>query len=227
MGEGRALRPARRAAGVEQPRRVAGRQVRQRHRGRRHEPRPVRPRGDDDLAQGRQLAEQGPHVVLVLGVGDDDGRRAVPQDVRQLLAVQPGVDRDGAQPRVPDPEQRLEVLRAVAHDDRDPVPRYEAGPGAQAAGDVRDGRGPGRPGRVDALALGDRRGVRAEPAVPLHPHSKVHRCLPASLTEGPPTAPGRIVEAPCRTQYQRFLNAGPQPFPRSAEAGYCPAHQAR
>jgi len=58
----------------------------------------------------------------VAGIGHGDGRLAVVEDVGDLIAVEASVDRHGHEAGVPDGVQRLEVLRPVAHDDRDPVP---------------------------------------------------------------------------------------------------------
>ena len=59
----------------------------------------------------------------MVDVGHHDGGPAVLEDVRDLVAVQAGVDRHDHETGMPDRQQRLEVLGPVAHDDRDSVTR--------------------------------------------------------------------------------------------------------
>jgi hypothetical protein len=110
----------------------------------------------------------------VLGVGHDDARLAVLEDVGDLLAVQASVDRHGHETGVPDGEQCLEVLGPVAHQDGNPVTGRKVEVVAQAGG---RGGGPGgerRPARVDALALGEGRVIGPQAAVARQPDGRVH-----------------------------------------------------
>ncbi len=114
----------------------------------------------------------------MVGVGHDDGRLAVVEDVGDLVAVEAGVDRHGHETGVPDGEQRLEVLGPVAHHDGDPVTGRQAEVVAQAGGRAGHASGERGPGGVDALALGQRRVVGSRRAVTLHPDGQVHRAVP-------------------------------------------------
>ena len=126
----------------------------------------------------------------MVGVGHHDRTLAVFEDVRDLVAVQAGVDRHGHETGVPDGEQCLEVLGPVAHHDRDPVT------GQQTEGIAQAGGGAGRPGRehapagVDALAVGQRRLVGPRSAVAFHPDGRVHRTIHVSKFEVRSRRPG-------------------------------------
>jgi hypothetical protein len=88
----------------------------------------------------------------MVGVGYDDGRLAVVEDVGDLVAVEAGVDRHGHETGVPDGELRLEVLGPVAHHDGDPVPGRQAEVVAQTSGRTGRLRGERTPAGVDAPA---------------------------------------------------------------------------
>ena len=128
------LGPSGGAARVEQPGRVVRLPVDERRRRRRREPVPPLTGRHHRRLQRRDGADQRLDVVGVLGVGHDDGRLAVLEDVGDLVAVQAGVDRHGHETGVPDGEQRLEVLGPVAHHDGDPVTGRQAEVVAQAGG---------------------------------------------------------------------------------------------
>ena len=116
----------------------------------------------------------------MLGVGHDDGRPAVFEDVGDLVAVKASIDRHGHETSVPDGEQRLEVLGPIAHHDGDPVTGRQAEVVAQPG---RRSGGPGgerAPAGVHALAVGHRRVVGPTTAVTLHPYGRVHRAVPPS-----------------------------------------------
>ena len=160
VGERGALGPSGRAARVEEPRRVLRLPVDERRRRRRREPvPPLAGRHHRRLQRGDGADERLDVVGMVL-VGHDDGRPAVVEDVGDLVAMETSVDRHGDETGVPDGEQRLEVLRPVAHHDGHPVPgrqaelrrRRPAAAAGRAAGELRPcGVRPGRrrpgPGR--------------------------------------------------------------------------------
>ena len=116
----------------------------------------------------------------MVGVGHDDRRLAVLEDVTDLVAVETSVDRHGDETGVPDGEQRLEVLGLVAHHDGHPVTRRQAEVVAQASSRAGHPRGERAPGGVDALALSHRRVVGSLTAVALHPDGQVHPTVPFS-----------------------------------------------
>jgi len=121
----------------------------------------------------------------MVGVGHDDGRLAVLEDVGDLVAVEAGVDRHGHETGVPDGEQRLEVLGPVAHHDGHPVTGRQAEVVAQASGRAGCSRGERAPARVDALAIGQRR----HPALAIRRQHERHavrlRSRNGLLTRGP------------------------------------------
>ncbi|HRW18434.1 MAG TPA: hypothetical protein P5181_06275 [Dermatophilaceae bacterium] len=77
-------------------------------------------------------------VLGVLVVRDDESGAAVLEDVADLVSVQPGVDRHGAQAGVPHGIQGLEVCRPVAHDDCDSIALRDREVRDQSAGDGGD-----------------------------------------------------------------------------------------
>ena len=177
------LGPSGRAAGVEQPGRVlrlpANERFRRRHR------QPVPPLTGRD--HGRLERSDGTHqrfdVAGMVGIGQDDGRLAVFQDVGDLVPVEASVDRHGHQTGVPDGKQGLEVLGPIAHHDGDPISRTQTEVMAQAGG--RAGR-PGRelaPAGVNPLAICHCRSVGLPAGVTLHPHRRVHRTVRPSELE--------------------------------------------
>ena len=110
VGERRSLGLSGRAARVEQPGRISRLPVDERRRCRPGEPVPPRSGRQHRHLQRIDGADQRLDLVGVLVVGHDDRRAAVVEDVGDLLAVEPGVDRHGDETGVPDGEQRLEVL---------------------------------------------------------------------------------------------------------------------
>jgi hypothetical protein len=132
-------------------------------------------------------------VAGVVGVGHGDGRLAVFEDVGDLIAVQARVDRYGHQTGVPDGEQRLEVLRTVAHHDRYPVPGRQAELIAQAGGCAGRPGGELAPAGVDTVAIRQRPVVGPPAGVALDPRCRVHRTVlrskmeARSCTRKPPT----------------------------------------
>ena len=111
MRQHRALGPAGRARGVEDPGRRLGRAS---TAPRRRPPRAARPspRRDGQDRARCELAER-------LGqrrAGDAERRLGVVEDPGVLARVQPGVDRDRGQPGAPDAEQHRQELGPVLHD---------------------------------------------------------------------------------------------------------------
>ena len=174
------LGPSGGAAGVEQPGRVLRLPADERRRRRRREPVPPLTGRHHRRLQRSDGADQRLDVAGMVGVGHDDGRLAVFEDVGDLVAVEAGVDRHGHETGVPDGEQRLEVLGPVAHHDGDPVTGRQAEVVAQASGRAGRPGGERAPAGVDALAVGQRRVVGPPAAVALHPDGQVHRTVPAS-----------------------------------------------
>ena len=124
--DGGALGPARGAAGVEEPGGVVG-------PGRVGAVRVVAEHGapvvrarDQRRSEARHLAAHALYPVCVALVGDAEPGPRIAQDVGHLVRVQLGVDRDRDQARVPDAEQRFQIVRPVGHDDRHPVAGFEA-----------------------------------------------------------------------------------------------------
>ena len=157
-----------RAARVEQPGRVVRLPDDERRRRRGQEPLPPLTRSDH-----RRPGEPF-DVVGVLGVGHDDGRPAVLEDVGDLVAMQAGVDRHGHETGVPDGVQRFEVLRPVAHHDGDSVTGRHAEVVAQAGSRGGDTGGERGPARVHALAVGECRFLGPQAPVPRDPDGRVH-----------------------------------------------------
>ena len=177
MGEGGALRPTRRATRVEQPRRIPGLSRHDRTRvatvvGAQRVP--LLTRSDDHLLQPGHDSDQGRDRLGVLGIGDDDRRPTVLEDVGDLFAMQPGVDGHGDQPGIPDRELRLEVFRAVAHDDGDAVSGFEPPASAQPRGESADPPGELGPRRGDRVAdrvggaVGNAQSVAFDPGRDVH-----------------------------------------------------------
>ena len=180
MRERGSLGPAGGAARVEQPGRVLRLPADERRRRRRREPVPPLTGRHHRRLQRSDGADQRLDVAGMVGVGHDDGRLAVFEDVGDLVAVEAGVDRHGHETGVPDGEQRLEVLGSVAHHDGDAVTGRQAEVVAQASGRAGRPRGERTPVGVDALAVGQRRVVGPPAAVTLHPDGRVHRTVRTS-----------------------------------------------
>ena len=147
MRERGSLGPSGGAAGVEQPGRVLWLPADERRRRRRREPVPPLTGRHHHRLHRRDGADQRLDVAGMVGVGHSDGRLAVFEDEADLVAVEAGVDRHGHETRVPDREQRLEVLGSVAHHDGDPVTGRQAEVVAQASGRAGRPGGEQRPSR--------------------------------------------------------------------------------
>lgn len=161
----------------------------------------------------------------MLVVGYDDGRTAVVEDVGDLVAVQPGVDRHDDETGVPDGEKRLEVLGPVAHHDRDPVAGRQAETLAQTG--RRSGRpsGEGTPGRVHAVAVGQSRLVSAPAAVALDPPCHVHAHHPgrrAGHRGGTGATPGRVTRYGLPLRFMTHSHTRSQRLSRLAAAAGAP-----
>lgn len=119
MGQHRALRVTGRAAGVEQPRIVAGRgRCRPKIGRHRRKHRAIRLAVDiDDVARLRQTS---------LDIGEQHRSCAIVDDIGQFLRMQLGIDRRHRQPSEPGAEQDLEIFRAIGHEDADPRARRKA-----------------------------------------------------------------------------------------------------
>jgi len=155
-----ALRPAGRAARVEQPR---GRIGSDRRRIARGDPRQRLVLGatDHDAAlerRDREAAERGAPLL----VDERPARAGIAEHPGELLRVQLRVHRHGEKPRPPAREQRVEVRGMIAGDDRDAVARRESRR-AHACGVPGDARRERRVAVQHARAFGDRgqRGPRA------------------------------------------------------------------
>ena len=177
------LGPSGGAARVEQPGRVLRPPAGEPGRRRRREPVPPLTGHDHGRLERSDGADQRLDVAGVAGIGHGDGRPAVFEDVGDLIAVQASVDRHGHQAGVPDSEQRLEVLRPVAHHDRDPVPGRQADVIAQAGGCAGRPGGELPPAGADAIAIGQRRVAGPPAGVALDPCCRVHRTVPHSKME--------------------------------------------
>lgn len=116
-------------AGHQEPGGVVRSPVDEGGRRRRDQPVPTVAWCDHDCLQRLNGAHERFDVVGVFGVGHHDGRPAVVEDVGDLVAMEPSVDRHDDETGVPHGEHRLEVLGAVGHHDRNPVT------GRQAEGD--------------------------------------------------------------------------------------------
>ena len=139
------------AARVEQPGRIVRQAVDEQRRRRRREPVPPLTGSDHHRLQRSDGADQRLDVAGMVGVGHDNGRAAVVEDVGDLVAVKASVDRHGHETGVPDGEQRLEVLRPVAHQDGDAVTGRQAEFVTQAGGCGGRPGGERAPVGVDAL----------------------------------------------------------------------------
>ena len=134
MGDHGALRLAGGAAGEEQPSHVVGIDLGDRRGIAGHE-RLVLGRLDIDQTQ----AFHGERRQRLGQVGGDQAqlRPRVRQDVFELARVQLGVDRHRHETGVPGGEHRLDVLRTIAHRQRDAIARHEAEASGELAGQRR------------------------------------------------------------------------------------------
>ena len=124
MGEHGALRPARGAGGVEQPREVVAvaRLWRDRIGG---EQRFVVVAADHDQAFERRRRVRRDLGIESVGSEADAGA-GVLQNVAELAAVQLGVGRDRGEPRMPDAEHELDIVGAILRRDGDTLARLQA-----------------------------------------------------------------------------------------------------
>jgi hypothetical protein len=113
----------------------------------------------------------------VIGIGHDDGRLAVFEDVGNLVTVKASVHRNGHEAGVPNGELGFKVLGPVAHHDGDSVAGGEAEGFAKTASGTGGAGGELDPTGVDALALGQRWFIGPQAAMALHPNGQVHRVL--------------------------------------------------
>ena len=135
MRDGGALGSAGGAAGVEEP----GGVVRPSRRGVRrivveHCAVIVRT-SDERRREPRHLSAHALDAFRVALVGDAEPGSRIAEDVGDLARVQLGVDGDRDEARVPDAEQRLEIVRPVRHDDRHPIAGSEPVTGPERARD--------------------------------------------------------------------------------------------
>ena len=134
MRERGALRPAGRAAGVEQPRIVRRRDIGE------ADPFPFvegpelhLPDDEHAFHLGQAVADRSQRVRQVRRDGHDPSA-GILEDVGEFRRVQPGIDRHGAKACMPDAIEQFDEFGAVLHRDRHTV----SGPktcGAQGAGD--------------------------------------------------------------------------------------------
>ncbi len=102
----------------------------------------------------------------------------MPEDVAEFLAVELGVDGHGDAARMPDAEERLEIVGAVAHDDGDALSWMPEGFSLQRAG---NGGGACRPVPIGRMHDAPRRdGGRCGKAPPIagEPSGNIHRRAP-------------------------------------------------
>ncbi len=166
VGVRHALRPARGAGGVDESHQIAVRPRRgpgRRHRGARHRADVRLGRGVEQRYRLHRLPRERRRVVAKLGVGDQQLRAGVGQDVGDLTGRQAIVDRQQHGAPVADGERQVKESRAVLHPERHDVARTHA--------HARQPRGPGA-GAVEHLAIADlaplvdeRRPLRRDPCV--------------------------------------------------------------
>ena len=125
VGDGGTLGPARGAAGVEEPGGVVGAGCGGAFRVVPQHGTPVVRARHQQRSKARHLAAHALDPVCVALVGDAEPGSRVAQDVGDLARMQLGVDRDRDQARVPDAEERLQIVRPVRHEDRHPLARFE------------------------------------------------------------------------------------------------------
>ena len=154
-----ALRPAGRAAGVEEP----GRLVHARFAARRHRPRPeqaaIVAAVDVDEVGAAARARGVDAGRLGLRRDEAQARTRIVEDVGDLACVQPGVDRDRAGTDRPARVQQLDILRAVLHQQADVVARANAHR-LQPAGQIEHPGGELPVGQLRAVTLDDRNRTR-------------------------------------------------------------------
>ena len=174
VGQGGSLGTPRGATRVEQPCRVVGLAADERRGRCRRQPVPPFAGSQHCRPQRGDRADERFHIVGMIVVGHDDCGFAVLEDVGDLVAVKARVDRYGHEPGVPDREQRLDVLRPIAHDDRDAVAGRQPEIVTKGRGGASGSGREGGPVGVDALAVGDgrrRRAAGARGAPPRQPRS--------------------------------------------------------
>ncbi len=175
MGEHGALRPARGAAGVEEPGGIVRRAPHEVHAGVPEHALPVGIARDHDPREARQILLQRRHGLGEIGADEGETRAGMIEDVAELLAVQLGVDRHGEEPGMPDREERLEIFRPVGHGDGDALAGRHAGDGEQRSCQRPHAGGPLAIGQADAGAPGHGGSVGEGLAVLLDPAGDVHR----------------------------------------------------
>ena len=135
MGDDGALGSTGGAAGVEEP----GGVVRPSRRGVRRivveHWRVIVRTSDERRREPRHLSAHALDPLRVALVGDAEPGSRIAEDVGDLARVQLGIDGDRDEARVPDAEQRLEVVRPVRHDDGHPIAGREPVTGPERARD--------------------------------------------------------------------------------------------
>ncbi len=172
--EHHALRPAGRAARVEEPGEIVGRGVGDGELG-------VAGEGAVLVAPDRDRAFQPRHARgeradrrRVLGIDEAHAGARVVEDVLGFLRMELGVDRHEREAGPPGGPRQLDIGRAVGHEQRDPVARSEPEPRAQR------GAEPGARARKSAivgdhaLAERERRRVREDAPGPREEDREVH-----------------------------------------------------
>src|SRR5262249_40603788 len=109
-----------------------------------------------------------------VGAHEGEARAGMAEDVAELLPVQLRIDRHGEEAGVPDREQRLQVLGAIGHGDRDPFARRHTRQFRERASDRPYPRGPLSVGRVHARPNRYAGAVRESPTVAVDPGGDVH-----------------------------------------------------
>ena len=194
----RALRPAGRAAGIEQPGIVGRRDIGK------PDPLPFVEGAELRLARhqhafhiGQTVADRSERIRKVRRYSDEP-RARIPEYPGKLAGVQAGIDRHGAKARMPDAVQQLDELGAVLHRDRHTVARLEAG-GAQRAGDGGSAAGERAVVGMGFQAPGERKAVRSGAGGADQQGGQIHA--------GPPAG---------------FRRQSSKPWPRTASPGCAP-----
>jgi len=173
VGQHGTFRPARRAAGVKKPGKIAG--------AARHHVDALALEKLSPLARaGRDGAAVRRDVVGPIRACERQRRFRVADDVAELIAVELGIHRHGDQAGVPDRKQRFEKFRPVGHGDRNAI--VGLAQGAQVARERARARRPLPISRVGRAAAGDRRTIRRGAPPFLDPGRQIHRTLPALFT---------------------------------------------
>ena len=162
MREHHALGPPCGARGVKKPGQRIIRNFVYAH-GRRSQQAAVFGARDIDHARQRPAATgQRSDIIFSVGAHQAQLRAAIADDVIELPRMQFGVDGHRGKAGLPAGKQRLDVLRAVAHDQGDAIAGHETAL-AQPAGQARDARNKFAVIRRDCTAKGQRRPVGEHP----------------------------------------------------------------